>query len=72
MWLSNDPRQDGSAAMIDVLPSVQQIDSFQERSVATSEWRMIIPTVDGGTRLLDINELDDIELYFYHYAVIRP
>ena len=72
MWLTNDPRQEGSAAQIDVLPSVQQIDSFKERSVATSEWRMIIPTVDGGATLLDIDELDDIEIYFYHYAVIRP
>jgi hypothetical protein len=72
MWLTSDPRQEGSAAQIDVLPSVQQIDSFKERSVATSEWRMIIPTVDGGSTLLDIDELDDIEIYFYHYAVIRP
>jgi hypothetical protein len=40
--------------------------------VATSQWRLIIPSVDEGTALLDIDELDDIEIYFYHYAVIRP
>jgi hypothetical protein len=72
MWLTSDPRQEGSPGQIDVLPSVQQIDAFKERSVATSQWRLIIPSVDEGTALLDIDEIDDIEIYFYHYAVIRP
>jgi hypothetical protein len=72
MWLTRDPRLEGSPAQIDVLPSVQQIDAFKERSVAASNWRLILPTSDLGETLLDIDELDDIEIYFYHYAVARP
>jgi hypothetical protein len=26
----------------------------------------------GVKNYLDIDELDDIEIYFYHYAVARP
>lgn len=67
----NNPRLDGGPGQIDVLPSVQQIDTFKERSVAATGWRLIIPTVDLGTTVLRIDELDDIELYFYHYAFER-
>ena len=62
MQLSADPR---------VPPTVQQIDIFKERSVATTGWKLTIPTRDLGQTVLDINELDDVELYFYHYAVTR-
>jgi hypothetical protein len=67
----NVPRLDGSPGQIDVLPSVQQIDVFKERSVATTGWRLIIPTVDLGTPVLRIEDIDDIEIYFYHYAFER-
>ena len=30
-----------------------------------------IPTQDLGVPVLRIDELDDVELYFYHYAVSR-
>jgi hypothetical protein len=30
-----------------------------------------VPTEDLGVPVLNIDELDDIELYFYHYAVSR-
>ena len=63
MQLSADPR---------VPPTVQQLDIFKERSVATTGWKLSIPTRDLGQTVLDINELDDVELYFYHYAVTRP
>jgi hypothetical protein len=63
MQVSADPR---------VPPTVQQIDIFKERSVATTGWKLSIPTRDLGQTVLDINELDDVELYFYHYAVTRP
>lgn len=62
MQLSSDPR---------VPPSVQQLDAFKERSVATSDWTLTIPTVDAGQPVMNIDELDDVELYFYHYAVAR-
>lgn len=72
MWLTDEPRQNGLPGDPDPLPTVQQIDAFKERSVATTDWRLIIPTQDLNRTILSINELDDIEVYFYHYAVIRP
>lgn len=62
MQLSADPR---------VPPTVNEIDIFKERSVATTGWKLTIPTEDLGVPVLNIDELDDIELYFYHYAVSR-
>ncbi len=55
-----------------VPPSVAEVNGFRERSVAATGWRLIIPTVDISVPVLDIDELNDIELYFYHYAVARP
>jgi hypothetical protein len=63
MQLTSDPR---------VPPTVTEIDVFKERSVATTDWKLVIPTTDLGTTVLDINNLNDIELYFYHNAVVRP
>ena len=54
-----------------VPPTVQQIDIFKERSVATTGWVLTIPTQDLGVPVLRIGELNDVELYFYHYAVSR-
>lgn len=54
-----------------VPPSVREIDVFKERSVATTGWKLTIPTEDLGVPVLNVDELDDIELYFYHYAVSR-
>jgi hypothetical protein len=71
MWLSNDPRLEGSPQQVDVLPSVEQVEAFKERSVATSQWTLILPTKDQGSRLLTLEELDDIEIYFYHHASVR-
>jgi hypothetical protein len=53
-------------------PTVQELDIFKERSVATTGWKLAIPTRDLGQTVLDINELNDVEIYFYHYAVTRP
>jgi len=63
MQISSNPR---------VPPTVQQLDIFKERSVATTGWRLTIPTRDLGQTVLKVSELDDVELYFYHYAVTRP
>ena len=54
-----------------VPPTVQEIDIFKERSVATTGWGLSIATKDLGVTVLKIDELDDVELYFYHYAVSR-
>ncbi|MFO1478388.1 MAG: hypothetical protein U1F98_17280 [Verrucomicrobiota bacterium] len=54
-----------------VPPTVQQITIFKERSVAATGWVLSIPTRDLGVPVLRINELNDVELYFYHYAVSR-
>lgn len=63
MQLSEDPR---------VPPSVQEVDVFKERSVATTGWELTIPTLDAGQPVLNLQELDDVEIYFFHYAVTRP
>ena len=63
MQLAADPR---------IPPTVPQINVFKERSVAATGWRLVISTRDLGVPIININELDDIELYFYHNAVIRP
>lgn len=62
MQLSTDSR---------VPPTVQEIDIFKERSVATTGWVLAIPTRDLGVPVLKVDELNDVELYFYHYAVSR-
>lgn len=72
MRKDSGPRLEGSEQNPDVLPSVLQIDAFKERSVAATDWQMIIPTTDLGTTILNIDQLDDVEIYFYHYAVGRP
>ena len=54
-----------------VPPTVQGIEVFKERSVAATGWVLSIPTLDLGVPVLRIDELNDVELYFYHYAVSR-
>lgn len=63
MALSEDSR---------VPPSVSEINAFRQRSVAATDWRLTIPIEDLGESVLNISELDDIELYFFHRAVARP
>ena len=53
-------------------PSVAQVNGFRERSVAATGWQLLIPTEDLGKPVLSINELNDIEIYFYHYSFARP
>jgi hypothetical protein len=51
------------------------INTFRERSVATSRWILRIPTLHPtipGRELLRIGELDDVEFYFYHWSYERP
>ncbi|MCH6257653.1 FG-GAP repeat protein [Puniceicoccaceae bacterium K14] len=69
---TNDERPEGLPDLIDILPSVQQIDSFRERSVAATDWELVINAEDLGTSVLDANEVEDIEIYFYHWTAERP
>lgn len=55
-----------------VPPSVAQVNGFRERSVAATGWQLIIPTDDLGVPVLNINQLNDVEIYFYHYSFARP
>jgi hypothetical protein len=64
-----EPRLDGNPAAPDVLPSVNQIDVFRERSVATTGWHLAIPVTGAGS--VSIADLDDIEIYFYHWSFNR-
>lgn len=60
--VSNDP---------DVPPQVYQINSFQEYSVAATNWELYVAVESsGGVPLVDVDSLTDIEfhLYFYWYA----
>lgn len=42
-----------------------------ERSVATSEWLLEIPTIEDSTVLLDLDQVHDIEIGFVHTAAGR-
>jgi hypothetical protein len=52
-------------------PTATRIDSFDERSVATSDWELTIPITVTGIPKLSIDELDDIEIWFNHVATAR-
>ena len=53
-------------------PTVAEIDVFKERSVATTGWVLSIPTQEFlGVPVLRIDELDDVKIWFYHFAVSR-
>ena len=68
MTLTNVPINSVTSSSV---PITDQIDVFGERSVATTGWVLSIPTQDLGVPVLDIDELDDVQLYFFHYAVSR-
>ena len=65
MEFTNDSRGEAGP------PSVFQNRKFIERSVATTGWILTVPLKQGDVDLLLLEELDDIEIYFYHYALDR-
>jgi hypothetical protein len=64
-----ESRLDGNPNNKDVLPSVNEIDVFSERSVAATRWHLAIPVTGSGS--VSISDLDDIEIYFYHWSCTR-
>jgi len=47
-------------------------DEFAERSVAADDWRLVIFTREGNETRLNIDELEDVEIYFNHRSKNRP
>ena len=60
--VSNDP---------DVPPETYQINSFQEYSVATSEWTLYVAVERNGDPLVDLDNLTDIEFHINYYWYAR-
>ena len=61
--VSNDPS---------VPDSAYTIDTFQELSVAASDWTLYIAIEDfDGLPLLDLSKITDIEIHFYYYGYSR-
>ena len=55
---------------VDVPIDVYQIDAFQEYSVATSEWTLYVAVEKEGYKLVELENLTDIEfhIHFFWYA----
>ncbi len=52
-------------------PGTAEIAEFKERSVAATGWRLAVPTISLGQRVLYVDELDDIIIYFQHRSAQR-
>lgn len=46
------------------------VDVFRERSVACSDWKLRI-VIKDGVPLLNLDEIDDVRIYFKHTAITR-
>jgi len=58
---------------IEMPDSVSMIDVFRERSVACDGWVLRIFTYDiDGTRIMRPDQIEDIEILFYHLSKDRP
>ncbi|HUW60713.1 MAG TPA: BACON domain-containing carbohydrate-binding protein [Candidatus Bathyarchaeia archaeon] len=77
-WRSSDEQTTEIALnLIDIsrfeIPdTVSQIDVFCERSVASDGWRFRIYTHQNGVPVINIDQIDDIEILFYHVNKERP
>lgn len=52
-------------------PGTDEIWEFKERSVAATGWKLTLPTIALGQRVLYVTELDDIIIYFHHRSAQR-
>ena len=77
-WRSSDEQTTEFAlnltdiSRFEVPDTVGQIDVFRERSVASDGWRLQIYTHQNGVPVITIDEIDDIEVLFYHMSKERP
>jgi hypothetical protein len=55
----------------DIPPGTAEIWEFKERSVAATGWRLEMPTIALGQRVLYPQEMDDIIIYFQHRSAQR-
>ncbi len=62
MELTPDPR---------IPPTVTAIEEFKERSVAATGWKLAIPIIQQNVPVLNVDQLDDVEIYFHHYSAQR-
>ena len=51
--------------------SILDFDTFKERSVAATGWKLNIELISNGVVKLRLDEIDDIELFFFHEAYTR-
>ena len=52
--------------------TVSQIDVFRERSVACDGWTLRIFTQQNGVPVIAIDQINDVEILFYHVSKDRP
>lgn len=52
--------------------TVDEIDVFRERSVASDGWKLRVETVRNGIKVVQFDDIDDIEILFYHTSKERP
>ncbi len=56
----------------DVLLESLRKREFHEMSPAVSNWTLEIPTIgSGGETMLDLNQIQDIDILFYNYYLVR-
>jgi hypothetical protein len=55
----------------DLPPGPAEIREFKERSVAATGWRFEIPTIALGQRVLHLDKLDDMIIYFQRRSAQR-
>jgi hypothetical protein len=73
-WQTTDTLAASPIAMLrndTPLQTENAVDVFRERSVATSGWVLQLLVRDGGTAVLNVDEIDDILIHFHHRAVTR-
>ena len=74
-WAYNDEQRERITISLTpddrIPPSVLSIDSFNERSVAASNWELRVDIREDGVDLVDPEEIRDLEIYFHHKSISR-
>lgn len=77
-WRSSDEQHTEIALNLtdlsryEVPGTVSEIDVFRERSVASDGWVLRIFTQNAGVPAISVDQIDDIEILFYHVSKERP